>query len=122
MAKRSKASRDVTPWFSRNIPDNILDKRLPPLPLSSSSSSSSSSSLPIGDRTDQKAPIKELRKQAEDSISSDKIPAQVEDMEEMLLSNKVATSLTLVNDPDLPDFGSDDSDGPPSDEGEGVAL
>lgn len=65
------------------------------------------------DTTDQKLPINELRAQAENSVPLD-TQVNVEDAEELI--HRVATSLKLVNGQDIPDFGSDDSDGPPSDE------
>ena len=59
-----------------------------------------------------KVPISEIRAQAASSSSS-RADIQVEDAEDLL--RKMSSSPTVQDDSDLPDLGSDDSDGPPSD-------
>jgi hypothetical protein len=64
------------------------------------------------DDINPKVPINEFRAQVEDILRTHR-QVEVEDAETLLC--RASDSLTLVDGQDIPDFGSDDSDGPPSD-------
>jgi hypothetical protein len=64
------------------------------------------------DDTMQKLSIKELRAQAENLLPLN-TQVELEDAEELI--NQISPSVTMIDGQDIPDFGSDDSDGPFSD-------